>query len=189
MGGKDFVFQNDADKILFRSRLGPIFITVLLALLVFLATWDMFGKIPAFIALGLVAFDPNFIAHGALVMTDVAPACFIFAAIYAFYRYAKAPSIWRIVLLGVGGGLALASKHTGVLLFPMLALLAFCELLWCKGKTGFLDHDHRGGLGHSQSLCLPQVRDQHLTERLLQGRFTLRQEVREGTFVRNDYTG
>lgn len=132
LGGKDFVFQNDADKILFRSRLGPALITVLLALLAFYAAWDMFGKIPAFIALSLIVFDPNLIAHGALVTTDVAPACFLFATIYAFYRYAKAPSIWRIVLVGGVGGLALASKHTGILIFPMLALLALCELLWCK---------------------------------------------------------
>ena len=34
VGGRDFVFQNDADKILFRSRLGPILLTVMLALLV-----------------------------------------------------------------------------------------------------------------------------------------------------------
>jgi hypothetical protein len=132
LGGKDFVFQNNADEILFRSRLGPALLTVLLALLVFFAAWDMFGKIPAFIALGLIVFDPNLIAHGALVTTDVAPACFLFATVYAFYRYAKAPSIWRIVLVGVAGGLALASKHTGILIFPILALLALCELLCCK---------------------------------------------------------
>jgi tetratricopeptide (TPR) repeat protein len=135
VGGRDFVFQNDADKILFRSRLGPILLTVMLALLVFFAAWDMFGKISAFIALGLIAFDPNLIAHGALVTTDVAPACFLFATVYAFYRYAKAPSIRRIILVGVFGGLTLASKHTGILIVPMLALLALCELLWCKHKV------------------------------------------------------
>jgi len=135
LGGRDFVFLNDADTILFLSRMGPALITVLLALLVFLATREMFGKIPAFFALGLIAFDPNLIAHGALVTTDVAPACFLFATVYAFYRYAKAPSIWRIILVGVVGGLALASKHTGILIFPMLALLVLCELLWCKCRT------------------------------------------------------
>jgi 4-amino-4-deoxy-L-arabinose transferase-like glycosyltransferase len=135
LGGKDFVFLNDADTILFRSRIGPALLTVLLALLVFLAAREMFGTAPAFFALGLIAFDPNLLGHGALVTTDVGVSCFLFATAYAFYRYVKAPSIWRIVLVGVAGGLTLASKHTGILMFPMLALLVLCELIWGKRAT------------------------------------------------------
>lgn len=130
LGGKDFVFLNDTDAILFRTRMSSALLTVLLALLVFLTAWEMFGTAPAFFALGLIAFDPNLLAHGALVTTDVGIACFLFATAYAFYRYVKKPSIWRVVLVGAAGGLALASKHTGILIFPMLALLVLCELIW-----------------------------------------------------------
>jgi 4-amino-4-deoxy-L-arabinose transferase-like glycosyltransferase len=132
LGGKDFVFLNNTNAILSRARVAPALLTVLLALLVFLATKEMFGTGPAFLALGLMVFDPNFLGHGALVTTDVGVSCFLFAAAYAFYRYVKAPSLWRIVLVGVAGGLALASKHSGILIFPMLALLALCELIWGK---------------------------------------------------------
>jgi hypothetical protein len=55
-------------------------------------------------------------------------SCFMFAAVYAFYRYLKAPSAWRMVVVGIAAGLALASKHTGILVFPML-LLALTEIL------------------------------------------------------------
>jgi len=135
LGGKDFVFLNDTDAILFRTRMGSALLTVLLALLIFLATREMFGIAPAFLALGLITFDPNLLGHGALVTTDVGVSCFLFATIYAFYRYVKVPSIWRIVLVGMVAGLTLASKHSGILIFPILALLVLCELIWGKRAT------------------------------------------------------
>ena len=104
-------------------------LTLLLALLVFLGTKEMFGTGAAFIALALLAFDPNLLAHGALVTTDAALSCFMFASIYAFYRYVKAPSVWRMAIVGISAGLALAVKHTGMLVFPILLLLAICEVV------------------------------------------------------------
>jgi Dolichyl-phosphate-mannose-protein mannosyltransferase len=129
LGGKDFFFKNDADTMLFRARMAVSFFTLLLALLVFLAAQEMFGTGAAFIALTLLVFDPNLLAHGAVVGTDAALSCFMFATVYAFYRYVKAPSAWRVVVVGLAAGLALASKHTGILVFPMLFLLALCEVL------------------------------------------------------------
>jgi hypothetical protein len=128
LGGKDFLFKNDADKMLFRVRMSVALLTVLVALLIFLATREMFGSGPAFMALTLFVFDPNILAHGAVLGTDMGLSCFMFAAIYAFYRYVKAPSVPRLVITGLATGLALASKHTGILVFPMLLLLAISEL-------------------------------------------------------------
>jgi 4-amino-4-deoxy-L-arabinose transferase-like glycosyltransferase len=87
----------------------------------------MFGTGAAFIALTLLVFDPNLLAHGALVTTDAALSCFMFASVYAFYRYVKAPSVWRLSVVGIATGLALAAKHTGLLVLPMLLLLSVCE--------------------------------------------------------------
>jgi len=138
--GRDFLYQNDADMILFRTRMAAAVFTLLLALLVFLATKEMFGTVAAFIALTLPVFEPNLLAHGAVVTTDVGLSCFMFATVYAFYRYVKAPSVARLIIVGVAAGLALAAKHTGLLVFPMLMLLALCELVrngtvkgWRKG--------------------------------------------------------
>jgi dolichyl-phosphate-mannose--protein O-mannosyl transferase len=129
LDGKDFNAWNLAQGILFRARMAASFFTLLLALLVFLAAREMFGITAGFIALALFAFDPSFLAHGALVTTDAGVSCFIFASIYAFYRYAKAPSVGRVVVLGMATGLAFASKHTGVLMVPMLIVLAICEII------------------------------------------------------------
>jgi 4-amino-4-deoxy-L-arabinose transferase-like glycosyltransferase len=136
LGGKDFLYQNDADKILLRTRMAAATLTVLLALLVFLCTREMFGTGAAFIALVLLVFDPNLLAHGALVTTDAGLSCFMFATIYAFYRYVKRPSPWRMVIVGISAGLAFSVKHTGILVFPMLFLLAVFEgVRYLKGPN------------------------------------------------------
>lgn len=130
VGGRDFLFGNDANKILFRVRLATSVITILLALMVFLAAQEMFGTVAGFIALSLIAFDPTLLAHSALMTTDAGGACFMFISIYAFYRYAESPSNVKLLLVGLAVGLALASKHSSVLLFPMLLLLSLVEVIW-----------------------------------------------------------
>jgi hypothetical protein len=127
--GKDFLFKNDADTMLFRARMAVSFFTLLLALLVFLAAQEMFGTGAGFIALTLLVFDPNLLAHGAVVTTDAGLSCFMFGAVYAFYRYVKVPSAWRLIVTGLATGLALTAKHTGILVFPMLLLLAVSEVV------------------------------------------------------------
>ena len=138
LDGREFLSKNDRDTMLFRVRMSAALLTVLMALLVFLAAYEMFGPIAGIIALALVAFDPNILAHGAFVTTDTGLSCFLFASVYAFYRYVKVPTIWRLGLVGVAAGCALASKHTGILIFPMLLLLAVCEALRTRKKKDVL---------------------------------------------------
>jgi 4-amino-4-deoxy-L-arabinose transferase-like glycosyltransferase len=114
----------------FRARLAASLFTLLMALLVFVAAQEMSGWGAAFIALGLIVFKPNILAHGAVVGTDMGLSCFMFASVYTFYKYVKAPSLWRLIVVGIATGLALASKHTGILVFPMLFLLALTEIPW-----------------------------------------------------------
>ncbi|HXQ70516.1 MAG TPA: glycosyltransferase family 39 protein [Pyrinomonadaceae bacterium] len=126
--GKEFLYQNDADKILSRTRAVAATLTLLAALVVFFGTREMFGTGAAFIALTLLAFDPNLLAHGALITTDVGLACFMFLGVYMFYRFVKAPSVLRLIVAGVAVGLVLAVKHTGLLVLPILFLLTVCEI-------------------------------------------------------------
>ena len=130
--GKEFLYQNDPDKILARTRTAAAILTLLTALVVFLGAREMFGTGAAFIALTLVAFDPNLLAHGALITTDVGLACFMFLSVYMFYRFVKSPSALRLVTAGVAVGLVLAVKHTGLLVLPILFLLTLCEIVLKK---------------------------------------------------------
>jgi 4-amino-4-deoxy-L-arabinose transferase-like glycosyltransferase len=127
--GKEFLYQNDADKILARTRTTAAILTLLTALVVFFGAREMFGTGAAFIALTLTTFDPNLLAHGALITTDVGLACFMFLSVYLFYRFVKSPSALRLIVAGVSVGLVLAVKHTGLLVLPILFLLVVCEFI------------------------------------------------------------
>jgi 4-amino-4-deoxy-L-arabinose transferase-like glycosyltransferase len=126
--GKEFLYQNDPEKILARTRTAAATLTLLTALVVFFGTKEMFGTGAAFIALILLVFDPNLLAHGALITTDVGLACFMFLSVYMFYRFVKSPSASRLVVAGISVGLVLAVKHTGLLVLPILFLLTLCEM-------------------------------------------------------------
>ena len=129
LGGKEFLYRNDPEKILSRTRTAAAILTLLTALVVFFGTKEIFGTGAAFIALALITFDPNILAHGALITTDVGLACFMFLSVYMFYRYVKSPSALRLIMTGISVGLVLAVKHTGLLILPILFLLTLCEIM------------------------------------------------------------
>ena len=133
--GKEFLYQNDADKILARTRTAAAILTLLTALVIFFGTREMFGTGAAFIALTLLTFDPNLLAHGALITTDVGLACFMFLSVYLYYRFLKSPSALRLIAAGIAVGLVLAVKHTGLLVLPILFLLSFTEIRGRALKT------------------------------------------------------
>jgi 4-amino-4-deoxy-L-arabinose transferase-like glycosyltransferase len=139
LDGRELLFRNGpeygADTLIFRVRLAAGIFVVVLAVLVFLAGWEMFGVGAGLIALTLFCFEPNLLAHGAYVTTDMAVSCMLFGAVYAFYRYVRVPTVGRLVVVGVMSGLALAAKHSAVLLLPILVLLAVSEVLLAK-KSG-----------------------------------------------------
>jgi len=89
----------------------------------------MWGAGPAFLALTLLVFEPNFLAHGALVTTDIGVTFGLFLGIGSFYFYLKKPSPLRLAGAGLAAGLCLGAKHSGILLFPILFFLALAELL------------------------------------------------------------
>ena len=131
-----FVYSNDAEKSLFRTRMTAAMFTLLLAVLLLAAAREMLGTVAGLIGLVLFVFEPNVLAHGAVVTTDMALSCLLFTTVYAFYRYVKQPSPVKIAITGLAAGLALAAKHSGILVFPILVVLALVEVARrSEGKT------------------------------------------------------
>ncbi len=127
--GRIFLYSNNADRLLFAARAAMTVFPMVLAVLVFLAAWEMFGPGPAIVALALTAFEPNILAHGPLVTNDVALACCCFATVYAFWRYVVNPKVWRLLVCGLAAGLTLASKHSGIIVLGILFLLATLDVM------------------------------------------------------------
>lgn len=128
--GRDFLERNDgpAQRLLFRMRLAAGVFAAGLSAVVFLMGMEFFGEQAGLLALLLVVFEPNLLANSDLVTTDMGVTCFFLATLYCFYRYARQPSAIRLLLTGLAAGLALASKHSGILLAPMLLALTLLEI-------------------------------------------------------------
>ena len=135
INGTQLLYTADADAILLRGRLMIALLSLTLGLLVFLATKEIFGPLAAILALFLFAFEPNLLANGAIVTTDMGLALFLFASVYTFYRFCTKPSAARLALCAVATALGIVAKHSGVLILPTLVLLALVDLLPAVGNT------------------------------------------------------
>ncbi|HET7346956.1 MAG TPA: glycosyltransferase family 39 protein [Acidobacteriaceae bacterium] len=129
LGGVRLLAAPGGDALLGWARGVVALLGLALGVLLLLAGREMFGETAALIALLLFVFDPLILGHTPLLGTDVGATCFIFAAVYAFYRYVRRPSWLRLAVCGLAAGLALATKHSAVLLFPMLTLLCVAEVV------------------------------------------------------------
>ena len=129
--GRDWLARNDggAQHLVFRMRLAVGLLAWGLSLAVFFAARKWFGTTAALIALTLVVFDPNVMAHSALVTTDIGVSLFLVASILALYRYVTKPSVARLVVAGVAAGLLAATKHSGILLIPMVLPVLLYEVV------------------------------------------------------------
>ena len=127
LDGKAFVFGNGGDRVLFPARMAAMSYALALGLLIYLFAEEMFGFVAGICALAMFVFDPNFLAHGAMVTTDVGAACCFLASVFSFYRYCQRRGLARLVVTGVALGLALSAKYTGIFLLPILALIVLLE--------------------------------------------------------------
>ncbi len=124
--GRQVLFEsgNDDRALLFRGRLPVVLISVLGGALVFCWSWRRFGAIAGLTSLGLYAFSPTVLAHARLVTMDVAMATFSTATLYFFWRAARDPALGNTLKSGAGLGLAMATKFSGLVLLPAMALSA-----------------------------------------------------------------
>jgi hypothetical protein len=126
---------NDADTILFFSRIPITLVAVLLGIVLFLWGKELGGALAGVFAVILYAFDPNVIAHNHYVTTDLGSAAFIFFAFFFFLRFLRDPRGSTILLAGLFLGLAELAKFSAVLLFPILGLFTVVFALTRKQPT------------------------------------------------------
>jgi len=135
LNGRDWLARNDGDRqhLVFEMRVSAELLALGLCLFLFLAAREWFGDAAGLVALALVVFDPNVLAHSALVTTDIGVSCFFVAAIWTFYRFATRPTFIRLLLVSLATGLLLATKHSGILIGPMFISLIAWEVLKAPG--------------------------------------------------------
>jgi hypothetical protein len=128
----DWLYGNDWQTALWRARIAISIFSMGLCLLVWCAARRMFGLPAAVVATVLLAFEPNALAHGALVDPDMALACTLFASVFLYYQWGKTRAFWYLPPAGIAAGLALASRRAGLLVIPILCGLAVADA--CAGQ-------------------------------------------------------
>lgn len=129
--GSKLLFSNDADNLLLWGRLPVMLLSLLLALYVFKWASEMFSLKAGLLALFIYTFMPVIIANAQFVTTDLAVTVFSFITIYYLWSYSKNQKTKHLIYTGLFLGLALGSKFSAVLLFPIIAILILINF-WLK---------------------------------------------------------
>lgn len=124
--GHRFFYRHglSADFYLFAGRSVVALFSAALGFLVFCWAKSLHGWRGGFLALGLYAACPAFLAHGALATSDVVMAFFFLAALGAWWRHLAHPGPVGAALSAFVFGTACVAKFSAVLLLPMMALVA-----------------------------------------------------------------
>ena len=123
--GEAFLYEagNDADRLLFVSRLPPIMLTLLLGAVMFAVAVAFFGPLAGILTTALYVLDPTVAAHGHLITTDIAVTLGGVAVFSAAWRFAHRPGATSTILLGGAIGFASLAKFTSVIFLPSLLVV------------------------------------------------------------------
>src|ERR1700679_3973697 len=151
LDGRDWLARNDGagQRLVFRMRLAAGLLAWGLGLMVFFAARAWLCNAAALLALTLVVFDSNIMAHSALVTTDIGVSLFFLATIFTFYRWATHPTLGHLLIAGLAAGLLAATKHSGILIAPMLFPVIVYEVFRARAGTRLRPALHEAG-----RLCL-----------------------------------
>jgi 4-amino-4-deoxy-L-arabinose transferase-like glycosyltransferase len=123
------------------SRYVTVLCATLLGWLVFRWAQALYGAAGGLLALALYVFDPNILAHGGLVTSDLYATWTIALAVWAFWRLLnhEGPGIWWTA---TGGALCFAlaqlAKYTAAYLVPILLGIALgyaAPALWARVRA------------------------------------------------------
>ena len=146
--GHDFVKANgERSLFLFMiARWACIPFSWLGALFCFLWARDLYGRPAAVLACAIWSFEPNILAHAALIAPDVHAAAIGVAACYLYWRWLKRPTWWRTALAGLAIGAAELAKSTFILLLPLLPALWLIIRLTQRRSKSIRDLANEAGM-------------------------------------------
>ena len=127
---------NDPMSLLRRGRLPVVGLSLLCGLVVFFWSRSRFGDLAALASLTLYSFSPTVLAHGRLVTMDTGVTAGMVFALYYWWRsnVSERPRFGLEAACGLGLGIALAAKFSGLVVLPAMAL---AELLANDPRDGW----------------------------------------------------
>jgi hypothetical protein len=114
---------NNPDTLLLSARIPMILLTLLFGLALFLFTRKLFGNLAAIFAVFFYATEPNILAHGRLVNTDVPGMGFLLLAVFSLLIYSERQSLKRLLFLTLALALAFLAKYSNFYFLPLALVL------------------------------------------------------------------
>ena len=130
--------NQDVSRMIFLGRLPIVVLTLALALVGYHFARLFWGRPSAYLAFLMLLFEPNLLANGRLITTDLGGTLFMTLALLLVWRMWQA-SGWRWrrwLAAGVGLGLAFGSKLSMLAFVPILGLLALLPIFDAKAQRG-----------------------------------------------------
>ncbi len=126
-----FLWQanDNPQQILVNGRLAIITLATLLVAALFVWARQMAGPAAGWIALALAVFEPNLIANGRLLTTDLGLTLFLTLTMWRLWAWQQRPSLCNLLLTGILAGCTMAAKFTGLMVWPMVAGVLVIERL------------------------------------------------------------
>ena len=130
----DLLFRtsgNDGESFIARSRAMMLILSVLLGAAIAGWTWGLARSVnsppavAACAAAALFCFDPNFLAHAALVKNDIAISLAMLGLIAVIWAVGRKLTVPRLLAMGLLSGIALTVKFTG----PLVVLIGAAVLI------------------------------------------------------------
>ncbi len=119
---------NDPDRMMAQARLMMSIFGLGLCLLVYRIGREFFGVLGGLVAETLIAFDPNFLAHSALVTSDVPAAFFFTAAIWSCWRLFQQLSLGRFAIAALSLSAVFLTKFSAPIVLPALLAVSVLQI-------------------------------------------------------------
>lgn len=130
--GTQFLYQsgNNANKIIQTARIMPILLTLLTIILVYLLAQWLMGSWWALLPTFMFAFDPNIIANGHYVTTDVGAAFAVVLSLYFYLKFIDSPTTKHLWWAGLAFGVGQLTKFSTPLITVLFLFLTI--VLWLR---------------------------------------------------------
>ncbi len=149
---RDFLYHsgNNADQLLFLGRLAMVALGAGLGLMLYLWGRKLAGDVGGLFTLGWYALDPNFLAHGRYITTDVGVTLGYAATLYLLVRLFENWTRKRLLIFALVFGLAQMAKFSAAFLLIIAVCATF--IFFVRQSRNF-----RVGLRKSATILLVSI--------------------------------
>jgi 4-amino-4-deoxy-L-arabinose transferase-like glycosyltransferase len=128
--GEEFFFEsgNAPEWLLLQGRAMAMLIGVATGWLIFICARELFGALGGFFSLALFVFSPHMPAFGGIVSTDMSACLTLLGSTWCVWRLLHKVTWGRLAASLVFSGLLVLAKPSGLVIFPITALLIIVKL-------------------------------------------------------------